>query len=260
MIGGHKTRGVELMEQLNSGRLHQAPSAELVKVRSAISFEIEELLEVGARVRPLFVGKERIGWVRGVHLSERKQLKRYITDPLELLSHIVLLGTTISREYLRSLSSMELRSLVRVVTEMTNSDLRLYPYMGAFVTTSTSEQLWFSRGIELTSFQKRLIELPDETRMTLWSAPDQARLWATLCSYREKAKVRLDASMNSLMILRPWAGKSADGLANELKANARLLLPDTMEPWTEVVAAKRVIDLDDGWAHGEDDSREGILR
>lgn len=121
------TRGTELLQQLHDGRIQQVSSAALVKVRDTIAFETEELLEVGARIRPLFSGKEKIGWVRGVHLSERKHLQRYVADPMELLSHIVLLGTSVSKEYLRSLSSLELRSLVRVIAEMTNSDLRLYP-------------------------------------------------------------------------------------------------------------------------------------
>lgn len=255
-----RTAGVAMLEQINDGRIQQEGTAEIKKARDTISVEIEELLEVGARIRPLYVGKERIGWVRGVHLSERKQLKRYVHDHIELLTHVVLLGTSISKEYMRSLSAVELRGLLRVVTEMTNSDLRLYPFMSPFVTTSTSEQLWHAHGRELTAVRKRKIEMPDEATITLLSAPDQARLWATLCTYRESAKVRLDASMNSLMILRPWAGKGADGLAAELKHTAKSLLPDAIEPWTEAVETKRAINLDDGWAHGEDDSRDGIMR
>jgi hypothetical protein len=143
---------------------------------------------------------------------------------------------------------------------MTNSDLSLYPYLSAFVTTSTSEQLWFSRGAELSSFQKKVISLPDGSDIQLISAPDQARLWATLCNYREHAKQRLDASFNTLMMLRPWAGKGADGLATELKNTSRSLQPDQMEAWTDLVRVKKPVNLSDGWAHGEDDSREGILR
>jgi hypothetical protein len=45
----------------------------------------------------------------------------------------------------------------------------------------------FSRGTRLAAFQKRKIELPDETTMTLLSAPDQARLWAMLCIWLDRS-------------------------------------------------------------------------
>jgi len=38
---------------------------------------------------------------------------------------------------------------------------------------SQCRRLLFSRGTRLAAFQKRKIELPDETTMTLLSAPDQ---------------------------------------------------------------------------------------
>jgi hypothetical protein len=86
------TRGSELMQKLNDGRLVVVPPAEILKLRNAISTEIEELLEVGARIRPLLCGKERIGWVRGVHMAERKNLKRYFSDPMELVA--LMLGSS----------------------------------------------------------------------------------------------------------------------------------------------------------------------
>jgi hypothetical protein len=55
------TRGSELMQKLNDGRLVVVPPAEILKLRKAISTEIEELLEVGARIRLLLCGKEQIG-------------------------------------------------------------------------------------------------------------------------------------------------------------------------------------------------------
>ena len=59
---------------------------------------------------------------------------------------------------------------------------------------------------------------------------------------------------------RPWLGKGADPIAADLKNIARSLQTDTLEPWRETVLVKRELKLDDGWAHSEDDSREGILR
>jgi hypothetical protein len=255
-----RTEGVELIQQLHDGRLRQVEPEEIRRIRNLITQEIEEILEVGARVRPLYVENQMIGWARGVHLSERKQLKRFIFDKIEFTRHVLKLGTSLSEEFIKGLSALELRTLVRVVTEMTHSDLRLYPYVSPFVTTSTSEQLWFARGTALTAYQKKVIELPDGTTMPLLAAPDQARLWASLCNYREKAKARLDASMNALLIVRPWAGKSADGLASDLKNTAKSLIPDRMEPWAEIVKTPHAVNFNDGWAHGEDDSREGVLR
>jgi hypothetical protein len=55
------------MQKLNDGRLVVIPPAEILKLRKAISTEIQELLEVGARIRPLLCGKERIGWVGVLH-------------------------------------------------------------------------------------------------------------------------------------------------------------------------------------------------
>jgi hypothetical protein len=121
------TRGVELMQRLNDGSLEQAPSAYLQQTREAVSVAIEELLEVGARVRPLLVGDQRIGWVRGVHPSERNALKGWIFDEFELIEHLLLLGTTLTVDDIRSLSMVEMRSLLRVIRAMTDGDLRLYP-------------------------------------------------------------------------------------------------------------------------------------
>jgi len=255
-----RTEGVELIQRLHDGRLTQAEPEEVLKIRTLITQEIEEILEAGARVRPLYVGDQKIGWVRGVHLSERKVLKRYVFNRVEFTQHLLKLGTSLSPEFIKTLTAVELRSLLRVITEMTNSDLRLYPYITPFVTTNVSEQLWFSRGMDLTAFQRRQIILPDDSTLPLWAAPDHARLWATLASYRERAKTRLEHSMNALLIVRPWAGKGVDGLASDLRSTAKALLPDRLEPWSEVIKAPRPINLDDGWAHGEDDSREGIIR
>ena len=255
-----RTEGVDLLQRLHDGRILQAEPDLIRKVRTQITQEIEELLEVGARIRPLCVNGEQIGWARGVHLTERKQLKRYLFDRIQFTKQVLKIGTSLSEEFIKGLSSNELRTLVRVITEMTNSDLRLYSYMTPFVTTSVSEQLWFARGTELTGYSRKVAELPDGTSMPILAAPDQARLWATLCNYREKAKARLDASMNALLIVRPWAGKSADGLATDLKNTARALMSDRMDPWAEVVQTPRSVNFNDGWAHGEDDSKEGLLR
>jgi hypothetical protein len=54
------------MQQLHDGRIEQLPSAYLAETRESVTTAIEELIEVGARIRPLYVGTEQMGWVRGV--------------------------------------------------------------------------------------------------------------------------------------------------------------------------------------------------
>ena len=151
------TRGADLMQRLNDGSLQQAPSAYLEKTRTDITAAIEELLDIGARIRPLLVNEARVGWVRGVLPSERKALQRWITDDVEMIEHLLLLGTTLTIEEIRDLNMLEMRSLSRIVRAMTESDLKLYAYIGAFVTTGTSEQLWYSKGTSIANFRDRVV-------------------------------------------------------------------------------------------------------
>ena len=83
---------------------------------------------------------------------------------------------------------------------------------------------------------------------------------AALCNYRVQSKSRLDSSTNAVMIIRPWVGKGADPIAADLKNLGRSLQTDTLEPWKETIRAKATEVLDDGWAHSEDDSIEGMQR
>ena len=252
--------GVNLMQRLNDGTLQQAPSAFLSKTREEVSTAIEELLDVGARIRPLRVAGARIGWVRGVHTSERRALKRWLTDDIEFIEHLILLGTTLSMEEIHDLSMVEMRSVSRVIREMTESDMRLYPFTSAFVTTNVSEQMWFSKGVVLTSFGDKRITLPDNKVIRVTTPSDQARLWSTLCNYRVQAKNRLEASQNAVLIIRPWVGKGANPLVSDLKNIGRSLQVDTLEPWKEAVQTQADRNFDDGWAHSEDDSVEGLQR
>lgn len=248
------------MQQIAEGRVEHLPSEYLARTREDISTALEELIEVGARIRPLLAGGKRVGWVRGVHLFERKALKRWVADEIDFVMHLMRLGTSLSEEEIRDLNIVELRSLSRVVRTMTESDTRLYPYLHAFTTTSVSEQLWYSQGTALTAFRERFVDLPDGKRMRLSAASDQARLWATLCNYRIQTKVRLDASFNAVLMVRPWVGKGADPLSTDLKNMARDLQTDSFEPWKEVIRTKPEANLEDGWAHSEDDSIEGMRR
>jgi hypothetical protein len=61
-----KTQGVELMQRLNDGSLEEAPSAYLQETRENISSAIEELVEVGARIRPLCTGGKQTAGCAGL--------------------------------------------------------------------------------------------------------------------------------------------------------------------------------------------------
>jgi len=135
-----RTRGLDILEKLNDGSMEVAPSDYLKKTRDDVSAALEEMVDVGARIRPLIVDKRRVGWVRGVHLAERRALRRWVTDDIEFVEILLGMATTLTRDEIRDLNLREIRSLSRLVQAMTDSDLRLYAYISAFVTTSHSEQ------------------------------------------------------------------------------------------------------------------------
>jgi hypothetical protein len=250
--------GIELMKQLNEGGLQVAPLDIVETVKDKVSEACTELLDIGARIRPLFVNGKQIGWIRGVHLTETRMFQRWITDSNELLTHVLLLATTLSKQEIEDLSTSEIHSLARLVRNMNDYDISLFPYMAAFSTTLTSEHLWYGKGMKLSSFENREISLPDGKIIRVVRPSDHTRLWATLCSYRDAAKRRLDESMSALTIIRPWTGKSSDALANELKNISKSLQPDNLDPWMNIVKTAKS-DVNDGWAHA-DDTVEGLVQ
>jgi hypothetical protein len=253
--------GVDLMRKISEGVVPQASTAQILEVRTVISKNCEELIEQGARIRPLMSGNKQIGWVRGLHIVERKLLQRWIFDTNEFLAAVMKTCTTLTVEEINQLSGFEMRRLAELIAKMGVYDLSLFPYLSAFVTTSTSENLWYSRGTQLSSYDNRIVHFPDGHSMTILAPPEHAKLWATLCNYREAAKRRLDDNFNALMIVGVWAGKSAEPIRNDLRSAQKAMAVDSMVPWEEVVRIQRETDLDDGWAHsGVDDSVEGLQK
>jgi hypothetical protein len=92
--------------------------------------------------------------------------------------------------------------------------------------------------------------------MRILTAPDHARVWATLCTYREQAKKRLDENFNAVLIIRPWAGKSAEPIAAELRSLARGMQANSLEPWQNVIQVKSEVNVEDGWGHPGDSVEE----
>lgn len=244
--------GVDLMKRINDGEVKRAPINQVEKVKQQITENCEELIEIGARIRPLLVNGEQIGWVRGLHPQERVMLKRWIKDPNDFIANSLKLATSFELSEIEDMTSIEARSLAEVVKRMSEYDMSLYPFLSAYVTTQSSENLWYGKGEKLTSFENRLVQMPDGKQIKIMAPPDHARVWASLCTYREQAKRRLEENFNSLFIVRPWAGRSADSISNELRGVARSLETDSMEPWERVVRALPDRDLDDGWAHAGD--------
>lgn len=251
--------GKDLMRKINAGELKMAPLEYVEEIKDKISENCEELIEVGARIRPLMVDNKRVGWVRGVHAHERKMFKRWVKDPNDFIATILNIATTFSKPEIEALSSIELRSLAEVVKQMSDYDASLYPYLAAYVTTQSSENMWHSRGEGLSSYENRIVTLPDEKTITIVLPPDHARAWASLCHYRDDAKRRLDDNFNALFVVRPTAGKSADPVHNELMNVARQLETDSLEPWEKVVRIAPEVDVTDGWAHAGD-SEADLLR
>lgn len=253
--------GVDLMRRISDGTVKKPPSEHIQTVRASVVENCDELLEVGARIRPLLVDGHKIGWVRGIHYTERRRLSRWFLDPDEYIITTLTLATTLTRSEIVDLSSLELHNLVMVVQKMSDYDISLFPYLSAFTSTFASENLWHSRGTQVTSFENRIVELPDGRTMKLLVPSDHARLWASLCTYREQAKARLDASWNALLQVRPMAGKSVDPLAAELKKTSQQLVANSMIPWEDIIRIQAKTDLDDGWAHAENlDTREGMMK
>jgi hypothetical protein len=244
--------GKELMRRINDGDFVKAPAESVERIKREIAENCEELIETGARIRPLLVGDAQVGWVRGIHPQERKMFKRWVKNPDDFVLNVLLLATTFSKQEIEGMTAVELRSLAEVVRLMGEYDMALYPYLSAYVTTASSEGLWFGKGERLTSYENRVVTMPDGMGMRIMAPPDHARLWASLCVYREQAKRRLDESMNSLFIVRPWAGKNADPIAQELRGVARQLETDSSDPWEKVIKAVPKVDVNDGWAHAGD--------
>ncbi len=71
----------------------------------------------------------------------------------------------------------------------------------------------------------KFVDPPDGARIGLSAPFDYAKLWATLCSYRETVRRRVDDNVNALMVVRPCAGKEADGIARKMHAAAKALTP-----------------------------------
>ncbi len=259
--GGVRSHGADLMNRISTGDLRQAPSAAVEKLRTTVVAALEELFVVGARIRPLMLDSRQVGWVRGLHVSEHRLLRRWAATQDDLLTSILHLATTFSREDLNNMSVGDIRSLARLVGQMTEYDLSLYPYVAAFCTTSISGSLWASGPSVVSSWSSgKGVRMPDGATIELLAPSDHVRLWAALCRIREDSKASLDRAINSTMLAQVWVGDKATQMLRSLQSEMARYQPDRPEPWTDISPAKPT-ELNDGWAHsGVDDSVQGLMR
>jgi hypothetical protein len=251
--------GKDLMNRLNDGSIDKLAPQYVEEVRGKIVEACEELIEIGARIRPLYDGSEQIGWVRGIHLTERKLLQKWNPKPEDFTTQLLLLATSLPKDDIENLSSVELGRLIRLVDQMVSRDLSLFPYLNAYVTTVSSEYLWYGKGNSVTSFENKNINFDFGRKIKILVPSDHARLWASLCVYREQAKRRLDDNFNALSIIRSWV-KNTGPMESALKRFSRSLTPNILDPWMNIIRVQKV-ELDDGWGHSmEDDTLEGLTR
>jgi len=66
------------------------------------------------------------------------------------------------------MQGFEIRSLTEVIRQMSNYDVSLFPYLNAYVTTQSSETLWYGKGERLASFENKIITLRIVKSSILW--------------------------------------------------------------------------------------------
>lgn len=256
------TIGTDLMQQLMQGELNRATPETVNKVREEVVPALAELIDYGFRARPLRLNGELVGFIRGIHPQERRQIYRWFNHPADRVFHILNHATTLADDDIHLLDGFEAQRLMTLIDRMTEADLSLYPYIGAFSTTSVSEVLWYGRGLAVASWNDRTARLPGGYAFKLLAPPEHSRLWAGVATLRERSKRRLDDNYNAAMVTRALTGKGADKLYAALKQNQQSLAPDLPDPWTKVVRADlEGVNFGDGWGHShQDDSVDGVMR
>ena len=256
------TGGTELLQELMNGDTAPRSSKAAEALRGKVTPALHELLDQGARVRPLLLNGKHQGFVRGLHGSERRLIYNWYPDPGMRILQIVAHGTTLIDDEIESLNGTEIQNLIRQINAITESDFSLYPYVSAFASTSASELLWYGRGAACASWSRNRIEIPGGWSFNLLAPPEHARLWAGVAALRERSKRRLDDTFNAAMITRALVGKGADKLYQSLKQTQKALQADAIGPWTDLVPPDLAdVNLKDGWGHAlADDSREGVMR
>lgn len=257
------TAGTELMKKINSGEIGTIKSGVAKKVRQDVSSVFEEIIEVGARIRPILISGKRIGWIRGLSVTERKLLSSWFYDQNELIIKALSYSTSFTEEEITKLNSYEFRSLLRLSNIMSNADVSLYPYLVPYTFTSSSEDLWRSGNTTFTSFFNKEVKMPDGKIMKILCPSDHSKFWASLCDKRLQAVRELASSYDAAMVAGSMVGKAANKVVTNLNRKAKYLEVNSEEVWKNIstVDQSKNLNLNDGWGHAHEDfSEEGLIR
>lgn len=255
--------GVDLMNQISLGELKYKQSNIALEVKEKVSSAMEEIITIGARVRPLKLNGRRIGWIRPLAPSERKILDRMIENEEEKILLVLTHCTTLTEDEVNDLDIYEINSILHRIYSANIADISLFPYISAFCSTQTSQLLWESKHDH--TFEQKVITLPDGKSIKLLAPSNHLSLWALLTAIRNRSITRLEESLNLSAIVRAQVGKSADKYVKELVRELNSLKMDQIEPWTEVVDYTKLQSdaphFEDGFGHShEDNTVQGLLR
>jgi hypothetical protein len=235
------------------------------EVKEKVSEALSEIIQVGARVRPLNLNGKRVGWIRPLSFSERKVMDRHIVEDEERVTVTLLHCTTLTEDEIADLDVHELNSILNRLYKLNLADLSLYPYISAFVTTQSSNNLWTSRHDKL--FDRTQIKMFDGKVLPLMALPDHTALWATLSTLRQESIQKLEQTLNFGTLIKAWAGKSADKYIQDLSKALQRYQLDLIQPWVDVIdyvklqAKDQGEHFDDGFGHShEDNTVQGLLR
>jgi hypothetical protein len=253
--------GQDLMHDISNGSLAVKSSKYAEEVKHKVTEAMIEIIQFGARVRPLMLGSERIGWARAVSYGEKKQIDTWYPSETEQIETTLCYATTLTRDDIRSLDMVELNNVLRAILKLNLADLTLFPYLSAFVSTQTSYNLWSSKQ---NSLDTRTIPMPDGTSLRQLATPDHILLWAALSAMRMDTINRLENAQNAGTIVRGFVGSGADNYNNAINKAIASLRSDSIDPWLELINFMSVKDLqsfDDGYGHShQDNSVEGMMR
>jgi hypothetical protein len=249
------------MNQINSGELRYKQSNVALEVKGRVALAMEEIISVGARVRPLKLNGKRVGWLRPLAYSERKVLDRLIEDDTERISITLQHCTTLTESEIDSLDIHEINSILNRLYRANLADLSLFPYISAFVTTQVSQNLWSARHDRL--FDRDTIRMPDGSTLRFMALSDHVSLWATLSTIRIDSIQKLEQTLNFGTLIKAQIGKSADKYVSELIRSIGSFQVDLIDPWTEAVDYMKLQTgtphFEDGFGHSHQDNTVGGL-
>lgn len=254
--------GSDLMKDINDGKIAVRSSKYAEDVKLHITEAMVELITFGARIRPLFLNKTRVGWIRAIPYNEKRQLDIWYPDYHDRIEQTILHSTSLTSEEINSFDSTELSGILKSILNMNLPDLSLYPYISAFVSTSASFRLSTSMTSDLLTPKK--IVMPDGKVMRQLCSSDILQLWISLARMREQTIEKLNNAQNAGTIARAFVGKGADNYNSAISKALESLKSDTIEPWMEVInflSVKTDENFDDGFGHShQDNSVEGLMR